>query len=267
MDKNRLMSAAVISLLLGSAACTQSPDVETTDGEVGTLELRANGEDFIRQGFTSKDGWQIEFDHVYTNIQDVVAYQSEPPFNPEADVDIVAETKTLLTESASLDLAEGDEAAEPILVEQVETPAGRYNALSWKLASETEPSLLLIGTATRDGETIPFEIAMNPSLEYFCGDFVGDERKGILNPDETADVETTFHFDHLFGDIDTPEDDVLNRGALGFDPFAALAQDGAVNLTPEDLETQLTKTEMLQLADIYEGLGHVGEGHCRAEEI
>lgn len=253
---------AVIPLLLGSAACTQSPDAQ-----VGTLELRANGEDFIRQGFTSKDGWQIEFDHVYTDIQDIVAYQSEPPFNPEADVDISAETKALLAESASLDLAEGDETAEPILVEQVETPAGRYNALSWKLASADGPSLQLIGTATRDGETIPFDIAMNPSLEFFCGDFVGDERKGILNPDETTDVETTFHFDHLFGDMDTPADDVLNRGALGFDPFAALAENGTVSLTPEDLDAKLSKTEKLQLADIYEGLGHVGEGHCRAEEI
>ena len=261
-DCARLCRVAVIPLLLGGMACTQSPDAQ-----VGTLELQANGEDFIRQGFTSKDGWQIEFDHVYTTVQDVVAYQAVPPFTPETDVNITAETKALLTESASLDLAEGDENAEPILVEQIETPAGRYNALSWKIVSETEPSLRLIGTATREGETIPFEIAMHPSLEYFCGDFVGDERKGILDPGETAAVETTFHFDHLFGDIDTPEEDVLNRGALGFDPFAALAQDGAVNLTPEDLEAKLTKVESLQLADIYESLGHVGEGHCRAEAI
>ncbi|MEL7507781.1 MAG: DUF4382 domain-containing protein [Cyanobacteria bacterium J06554_1] len=261
-DCSRLWSLAVLPLLLGGVACTQSPDAQ-----VGTLELEANGEDFIRQGFITKDGWQIEFDHVYTNVQDVVAYQADPAFNPETDVDITAETKALLTESASLDLAEGDENAEPILVGQVETPAGRYNALSWKLVAETEPSLRLIGTASRDGETIPFEIAMNPSLAFFCGDFVGDERKGILDPGETAVVETTFHFDHLFGDIDTPEDDILNRGALGFDPFAALAEDGVVNLTPEDLEAKLTKAEKLQLADIYKGLGHVGEGHCRAEEI
>ncbi|MEA5465510.1 DUF4382 domain-containing protein [Leptothoe sp. PORK10 BA2] len=263
MDRNRLWSVAVIPCLLGVVACTQSPEVQ-----VGTLELRANGEDFIRQGFTSKDGWQIEFDHVYTNIKDVVAYQSEPPFNPEADVNITAETKALLlTDSASVDLAEGDNNAAPILVGQVETPAGRYNALSWKLVSENAPSLVLIGTATRNGETIPFEIAMNPSFEFFCGDFIGDERKGILDPGGTAEVETTFHFDHLFGDIDTPEDDVLNQGALGFDPFAALAQDGTVNVTPEDLEAKLTGAEQLQLADIYQGLGHVGEGHCRAEAI
>ncbi|MEM7793610.1 MAG: DUF4382 domain-containing protein [Cyanobacteria bacterium P01_C01_bin.118] len=260
MNRTWSLSVVVIPLLLG--ACTQSPNAE-----VGTLELRANGEDFIRQGFTSKDGWQIEFDHVYANIQDVVAYQSEPPFNPDTDVEIAAETNVLLTESDKVDLAEGDENAAPILVKQLETPAGRYNAISWKLFSENEPSLVLIGTATRDGETIPFEITMNPSLEFFCGDFVGDQRKGILEPEGTADVETTFHIDHLFGDIDTSADEIINRGALGFDPFAALAQDGVVNLTPEDLETKLTKVEKLQLADIYKGLGHVGEGHCRAEDV
>ncbi|EKV02755.1 hypothetical protein Lepto7375DRAFT_5017 [Leptolyngbya sp. PCC 7375] len=262
MSRNWLLHVAVFPLLLGGVACTQSPEAK-----VGTLELRANGEDFIRQGFTSKDGWQIEFDHAYTNIQDVVAYQTSPPFNPDADVEITAQTNTVLADAASVDLAEGDATAAPILVKQVETPAGRYNALSWKLVSEGEPSLVLIGKATRDGETIPFEIAMNPSLEFFCGDFIGDERKGILDPEGTADVEATFHFDHLFGDIDIPADDVLNRGALGFDPFAALAQDGVVNVTPEDLEARLTKVEKLQLADIYKGLGHVGEGHCRAEEI
>ena len=262
MHRNWALSVAVIPVLFGTIACTPSSETQ-----VGTLELRANGEDFIRQGFVSKDGWQIEFDHVYANIQDVVAYQSSPPFDPNTDKEITAQTDALLTPSAKVDLAEGDDMAAPILVGQAETLAGRYNALSWKLVSETEPSLMLIGTATRDGETIPFEIAMNPSLAFFCGDFVGDERKGILEPEGTADVETTFHFDHLFGDIDTPADELINRGALGFDPFAALAQDGVVNLTPEDLETKLTKVEKLQLADIYKGLGHVGEGHCHAEEI
>ncbi|MBX2863568.1 MAG: DUF4382 domain-containing protein [Leptolyngbyaceae cyanobacterium MAG.088] len=262
MNKIWSLSLAVIPGLFVTVACTQ-----VSNNQLGILELRANGEDFIRQGFTSKDGWQVEFDHVYANIQDVVAYQSDPPFNPDTDVDIPAQTNASMTAAVNIDLAAGDENAEPILVAQIESPAGRYNALSWKLASESGPALVLIGKATRNGETISFEIAMNPSLEFLCGDFVGDERKGFLSPNSTADVEATFHFDHLFGDIDIPADEVLNRGALGFDPFAALAQDGAVKLTSEDLETQLTKTEKLQLADIYKGLGHVGEGHCRAEEL
>ncbi|MEM9804373.1 MAG: DUF4382 domain-containing protein [Cyanobacteria bacterium P01_D01_bin.56] len=261
MNSIKGWSIGAILLLLGSACSS------TADNEIGTLELRANGEDFVRQGFTSKDGWEITFDHVYAEIEDVIAYQADPAFNPDADKEISSQTDIKLVESARVDMAKGDAEAEPILVDQAQTAAGRYNALSWELTSSDGPSLLLVGSATKDGETIPFEIAMNPSLKFICGDFVGDERKGILAAGETTDVEATFHFDHLFGDADLPEDDVLNRGALGFDPFAVLAENGTVNVTPDSLDNQLTKVEKNQLVDIYSGLGHVGEGHCRAEEI
>ncbi|MEO0869437.1 MAG: DUF4382 domain-containing protein [Cyanobacteria bacterium J06642_11] len=263
MSRIKGWSIAAILLLLGSACSTPTDE----NNEVGTLELRANGEDFVRQGFTSKDGWDITFDNVYAEIEDIIAYQTAPAFNPDEDKEIASQTDIKLVASARVDMAKGDTEAEPILVEQAQAAAGRYNALSWKLTSSDGPSLLLVGTATRNGETIPFEIAMNPSLEFICGAFIGEERKGFLEPGKTADVEATFHFDHLFGDADLPADDVLNRGALGFNPFAALAENGTVTVTPDDLENQLTKVEKNQLVDIYSGLGHVGEGHCRAEEL
>ena len=46
-------------------------------GAVGKLQLNANGEDFVRQGFISKDGWSINFDHVYITLADVTACQTE----------------------------------------------------------------------------------------------------------------------------------------------------------------------------------------------
>ncbi|NOQ17708.1 MAG: DUF4382 domain-containing protein, partial [Dehalococcoidales bacterium] len=58
----------------------------------------------------------------------------------------------------------------------------------------------------------------------------------------------TFHFDHIFGDADTPMDDDLNVSALGFDPFADVAEGGQVDLDMSELH-----------------LGHVGEGHCYSE--
>ena len=36
--------------------------VTASTGE-GSLVLVANGEDFVRQGFVSKDGWSINFEH------------------------------------------------------------------------------------------------------------------------------------------------------------------------------------------------------------
>ena len=261
MRKIKSLTVGLMILLMGSA-CSGAGS-----SGVGTLELRANGEDFVREGFTTKDSWDITFDYVYAEVKDAIAYQTDPPFNPDTDVELSSQADVKLVDAARIDMAEGDDTAEPILVEQVETESGRYNAISWKLTSDDSPSLVLVGTAARDGETLPFEIAMNPSLKFVCGDFVGDERKGVLKAGEVADVEATFHFDHLFGDVDLPADDVLNRGALGFDPFAALAQDGSVAVTPDMLENQLTDVEKNQLAYIYESLGHVGEGHCRAESI
>ena len=117
-----------------------------------------------------------------------------------------AKEKVVLDKTHTVDLAAGGEDAEPILVEAVaDAPAGQYNALSWKMVkAETRPAegqtLVMVGTAEKEGQTLDFTIALNQPLEFVCGEFVGDERKGILTQGSTADVEATFHFDHLFGD-------------------------------------------------------------------
>jgi len=128
-------------------------------------------------------------------------------------------------------LPEGDESAPPILVDEVsDAPVGRYNAISWKMArAKSGPaagySLVIIGTAEKDGQSMDFTINVDEECEYCCGEYVGDERKGIL----------------------VPPDDELNLAAVGFEPFA----DGV------EVGTILNMTEM--------HLGHVGEGHCRCE--
>jgi len=103
--------------------------------EKGTLQFHANGEDFVRQGFVSKDGWAITFDHVYITLADVTAYQSDPPYDPHAGDEVKAAVKVSLGETYTVDLAEGGEDAPPILVGEVKDAAvGHYNAISWKMA-------------------------------------------------------------------------------------------------------------------------------------
>ena len=102
---------ALVTLFL--IACTIQPEhsqnsqIVTEDQPTqGKLILHANGEDFVREGFTSKDGWQISFEHVYVNLADVTAYQTNPPFNPETDEKIQATTKVLLVDAPiTVDLA------------------------------------------------------------------------------------------------------------------------------------------------------------------
>ncbi|NJP11152.1 MAG: DUF4382 domain-containing protein [Leptolyngbyaceae cyanobacterium RU_5_1] len=250
-----------------SEASPTSAGEEAATGQ-GTLEIRANGEDFVRKGFTSKDGWQISFDQVYATLSEVTAYQTEPPYDPQVDGELKAEQQASLDKTQTVDLAAGGETAAPVLVGEVKAPAGRYNALSWKLVKATEEPaqgypLLIQGKATKGGNTINFALKINQELAYSCGDFVGDDRKGQLKPGDKADLEATFHFDHLFGDAETPLTDDLNKQALGFQPLAAIAQNGKLDADTTTLEQSLSAADYQKFESILPSLGHVGEGHCK----
>lgn len=269
----RLGFVCAVAIVAQSCAANQSTQpssapAPTAQAETGTLQIRANGEDFVRQGFTSKDGWGISFEHVYVTMAEITAYQTEPPFDAEAKGELNATQQVSLSELQTVDLAMGDAKADPILVGEVKAPPGRYNALSWKMPPATGGAangsvLKLIGTATKDGKTIPFTIAVDQELAYQCGEFVGDARKGTLTANGTADLEATFHFDHLFGDADTPLTDELNQQALGFAPLAAIAQNGKVDVNMAALEKSLSAEDFRKFQAILPSLGHVGEGHCR----
>lgn len=272
---------AIMSGLLTACAApedTQSEASSTTDSTgdasdpisregIGILQIQANGEDFVRQGFVSKDGWAINFEHLYINLVEPTAYQTDPPFDPDGEGELQATAEAKLNESITVDLAEGDENADPIIVGEVSVPVGHYNALSWKMLPASDgaaagSTLVLIGTAQKDGETIDFNIKLDPEYAYVCGEFVGDERKGVLTAGDTANIEATFHFDHIFGDGDAPTDDAINTGALGFDPFATLASGNELAVDMAMLEEQLDQTQYRLLEETVAGLGHVGEGHC-----
>ena len=84
----------------------------------------------------------------------------------------------------------------------------------------------------------------------------------MVKEDGTADVEMTFHFDHIFGDAETHMDDELNVGAVGFEPFARIAEGGKLDMDMAGLQSKLPAKDYQMLVDILPTLGHVGEGHC-----
>lgn len=247
----------VISLLavvgLTVAGCTDNgtdPDPTETPS-TGVLEFYANGEDFVRQGFVSKDGWDISFDHVYVTLADITAYQTDPPYDAHDGGSISGDVTRALEQTYTVDLAEGGADAEPILVDRsTDAPKGTYNAISWKLAKAGEGeaegySVVMIGTAEKDGQTVEFTLNIDAECDYNCGEFVGEVRKGILSAGGTAEMEMTFHFDHLFGDAGLPADDGLNLAAPGFEYFMDYTAGAPV---------------VIDMAEMH--LGHVGEGHC-----
>ncbi len=225
----------------------------------------------MRQGFTSKDGWGIDFSHLYVHLEDVTAYQAEPSFSSDSDVPMQVVSEVTLP-AETVDLVAGDENSPSVAVGQVAVPAGQYNALSWKMTKAAEApmkgqAMVLMGQAQKQGQTIDFMLKVDRELAYTCGEFVGDERKGVVLAGKTAELEATFHFDHLFGVRDLPEDDELNRSALGFEPLAALAKGKKLEVDWTTLKTQLSPEHFQALDAAFSDLGHVGEGHCRSDVV
>jgi hypothetical protein len=258
-----MILAAVLAIVTTSISTSLAQDAD-----VGTLEFRANGEDFVREGFVSKDGWRIDFDHVYISLAAIRAYQTDPPYDAFAGELTSANQMVGLPGTYTIDLAAGDAEADPILIGAVEeAPGGYYNALSWMMLPADEgvaegQTIVMEGIAEKEGELISFSIAVDNIYAYTCGAFIGDDRKGVLQAGTTGDIELTFHFDHIFGDSEAAPDDDINVTAPGFDPFAAVTTNGSLDVTLQDLEAEMDSAAYQMFVDILPSLGHVGEGHC-----
>jgi len=262
----RISAPVALTLAVNGCGATSTPPNDTTAiDSTGELILIANGEDFMYDGITSKEGWDIEFEQVKVILNDVTAYQSDPPYNPETDTTITADqTVDLVTEPSPVTLTEATAEEMVKVTQKLDAPAGAYNALGWKLTNLGEqPAIFLTGTARKGGETVAFELSFDHEVAYLCGEYVGDERKGILTADGSAEVEMTFHWDHIFGRADQAPEDEINTGALGFDPLAALAKEGRLVANLADLESRLSAADYQALTEALNNLGHVGEGHCR----
>lgn len=287
MNRNlvKFNTIALLSLLI--ANCSNSGTAESNNNNTSTvadnqsqgqatLNLVANGEDFVRQGFVTKDGWTMNFDRLDVNLSEVTAYQIDGTVEPtEADkLDTLKyqEKVSLLDTPQGVDLAKGEADAEPILVANAKVTPGFYNAVAWKIdtAGADSPlagkTMVLQGTATKDDRVVNFDISLNRPIQYLCGEYVGDARKGIVQAGTPGELETTFHFDHIFGDSETSPDDALNVDALGFEPLAQLASGNNLTVDDATLTQQLSPEDREKLTKAVIGLGHVGEGHCAVIE-
>jgi len=246
----------------------QIPPNQTPNSEVGTMQFWANGEDFVRKGMVSKDGWNINFDHVYINFGEAIAYESNPPYNAEAGGQPIA-TKTIsLVVQKTVDLTQGEPNSNPVLINTVSAPPGKYNAISWNLKKGTEAPLtdqvmVMEGVAMKGEQKIPFILKFDQEMQFVCGDYVGEERKGILQPGGTSNLEATFHFDHLFGNGKEAATEEPNPTALGFEPLATISDNSQLVADLPTLKQKLSQADYQKLISILTSMGHVGEGHCQ----
>ena len=251
----------------------QETTEETMQENTGDLMFTVNGEDFVRSGFVSSDGWHITFRHLYVTITDVTAYKTDPPYDPHSGDEIIATTQVELDGVFTIDLAEGDENADPILIGTLEdVPTGHYNAITWSMIPSSEGSsrgytIYLDAQAEKGDQSYNVRLGFENGYRYSAGEFVGDVRKGFVNVEEPGELEMTFHFDHIFGDIGQPADCDLNLMAIGFEPFAELMVEGTVEEDLATLERKLSEETYRKLLEVLPTLGHTGEGHCHCTVI
>lgn len=238
--------AATVTFVAYTGAATAQTGAE------GTLSLFANGEALATEGFLApeltRDGWELRFDHVYVTLAGVSAFQTDPPYDAEAGGAPEAAVRVPFDMAAprTIDLTNTG-ADGRVFLGDVAGPEGHYNAIAWSVVPApsgewTGHAMVLIGTAAKDGESVAFTLTNSGTQDYVCGEYVGAERKGFVAADGTADLELTFHLDHVFGRLDKGPEDAMNTGALGFDRFSGGG------------------TQAINLDGLH--IGHVGEGHC-----
>lgn len=244
--KHRWIAPVIAAAFLLLASCEH-------DG--GELIFRANGEEFIRDGFVSKEGWHLAFDQVLVNIASPAAY------NEQSGLEDVVLPGTRL-----VDLAGGTAADPSVAAGSVENVrAGNYQSLRFSLKRLNEGpyagySLILKGTARKEERSIPFVIKLDEELTFDGKEgYVGDSVKGLLKKGEAAEVEMTFHFDHIFGDAAAPGEDHVNAGSPGFALFARYEENGAIDVDQGRLKDD---PGYAKLISSFDSLGHLGEGHC-----
>ncbi len=274
--------------------CGDDDDDDDDGGGVGTLEFYTNGEEFIQNGFVGKTGWAISFDHFYVNYNAPTAFQvpedqieiesklTTPQSclpahagHPHTDIPDGAAHVALLNEYW-IDLkTAGPDGTNRVLLDAIENaPIGNYNFINFAVSQGSESayagySIVMIGAATKDSDTITFTIKLNEEMAFSdCQQTVDDENAGVVSKGGVGSVEITFHSDHLFGDYEAlGETDSVNDVALGFQPFADIAVDGALDIDQAEMKSLLSDADYDTFMEALFTTGHSGEGHCHYDEF
>lgn len=253
----------------------------------GTVKVTTWGEEFLEEGIPAEsedtdgfvDGWAVDFSKFVVSLGDI---RLDGLSGEDAVTDATFRAFDLTKEG-------------PFDVTEFDVASGRWTTFSWAIAPSSELtagnaeeadvtrmrdenlSVLVVGEATRAGETITFEWPFSLATDYLNCDHP-DFGEGVAVADgETATAQMTVHADHLFMDDLQAEEPSLR--------FDAIAEADA----NDDGEVTLEELDAVELADLPPGsygtgavagvetlrdfievqvrsVGHFrGEGHCSPE--
>jgi hypothetical protein len=223
--------------------------ISACSSETGKLTFVANGEGFVKDGFIDKGSWDISFENVYVNLSNIEAYSDKNSVSIKDSYFIdLKEVGEVVTKSVNVDNYQG------LKFSLEKAKKGEYKGYT----------IVMTGKAIKENETIDFEIKLDEEISWDCPDgYVGDEIKGIVKKDKPGEVEMTFHFDHIFGDIEADVDDHINTGSVGFDYFLPFAKNGKLVVEQNTLKNKTDENTYNKFLESLKTLGHVGEGHCK----
>ena len=240
--------------------------------------------DAIREGLLSKDGWQLSFEHFYVNFYGPIAVQIVEeevkggeiiplhPGHPHNDIP-EGSAYEALTGDFFVDLSAGQT---PIDIGMIEGVAvGNYNRLYFSIRTAQEDSrdlisdylgysIVMIGVAKKDGQSLPFVIYLVNAFSFY--ECPVETPEGVVGDGDAAHIRISLRIEHVFGDGRYgSEEGTVNPGAAGFQPFADLAVDGAVDITQSEFAYDMDRDTYDALIAALKSMGYSSGGACESE--
>lgn len=244
--ENTLRPRALAVLTATCVAFAAQGGCAASDAGRGAVAIRVSGEGAAKTGYPYvkngaeirfADGWTVRFSKYLVSVGELRLASAD-------DVDAFASTDVFVTDlhldDPTILLQDGLEARrwERFGFRVVPPPptaktVGQVAAEDLVRMQQGGFNYWLEGTAEKDGRSVSFAWGLgNPTRATNCTNGLDNTEGVVVRSNATADVEITFHLDHLFWD--TLGTEVAN---LRFEAIAAVA-DGDSRVTFDALATQ-----------------------------
>jgi hypothetical protein len=233
----------------GSSGTGSSPSVNPSSNpspsDDVTLTESLYLDELLQQGFTSKDFWQIRFEHLYITFDG---------------------------KGRTIDLSDGDEPLGTILSQwqgnetstnqEGNATKAKSGQLSGRIIKATSgPSqgygIYFQGKAYRESNRVSFTLKFEQDFRVKCSAPGAAKSK--------SDAALSLRLENLFGDARLPATGNVNQTALGFDPLAELAEKETLVIDMATLRQRLSPESFATLEKQLGQLIYLGDQSCETK--
>jgi hypothetical protein len=228
-----------------NSATGSSPSPNPSPSDDVTLAENLYLDELLQQGFTSKDFWQIRFEHLYITFDG---------------------------KGRTIDLSDGDEPLGTILSQwqgneakgnqEGDAAKAKSGQLSGRIIKATSgPSqgygIYFQGKAYRESNRVSFTLKFEQDFRVKCSAPGAAKSK--------SDAALSLRLENLFGDARLPAEGKVNQAALGFDPLAELAEKETLVIDMATLRQRLSPESFANLEKQLGQLIYLGNQPCETK--